>query len=100
MARAMRRQLVSFSSKESTLVMMERWTLAGLLSTRILRKSAVARPAERRFQDIGEGGPFGRRQEGADFQALAVRPQPELAPMLRWVVHLHPHPIGIEQDLI
>src|ERR1700750_3164419 len=99
MARAMRRQLVSFSSKESTLVMRGRWALPPRLSTRILRKSAAPRPAQRGFQDISERGTLHGREEGADCQAAAMAPDPELAPVLGRIVHLHPHPIGIEFHL-
>src|SRR5512140_3303116 len=102
MARPMRRQLASFSSKESTLLMTRRWSLAPPFATRFLRMSegSFARLPQRVFQQPGERSALLRREKGADFQALAVTPQRQLTPMVGRLGHFHPHPIGIEMDFI
>src|SRR5471032_1028751 len=94
MARPMRRQLASFSSKEITLLMDATWPFSPRF-LRVLGGDFTGIP-ERFFQCLREIGPLVRRQELADAQKLAMTPQGELAGMFRRIVHLDPHPIGIE----
>src|SRR5690349_18405011 len=102
MARPMRRQLASFSSKESTLLMVPTWALAPSFATRFLRKSggSFTGQPQRVFQQPRERSALVRCQESTDPQAFAVAPQRQLAPMVGRIGHLDPHPIGIEPDLI
>src|SRR5712691_10211576 len=98
----MRRQLASFSSKESMFVMDRRWARCVGFTTRFLRNSdgAFTGPTKRRFQGISEGRPHVRGEESADRDALAVAPERQLAPMIGRIIHLHPHPIRVEANFI
>src|SRR6185295_3873892 len=102
MARPMRRQLASFSSKERMFVMRTTWLCRAAFATRFLRpsKDRFTGLPKRGFQGLGEAGPLARCQKSCDMQGFAVAPQRQLAPMLGRLVHMHPHPIGVDLDHI
>src|SRR5258708_25119191 len=102
MARAMRRQLASFSSKESTLLMTATWARARPFATRFLRSSdgGFTGLPQGMFEEPGEAGALLRRQKRPYFQTLAVAAQCQLAPMVGRIVHIDAHPIGIEEKLV
>src|ERR1041385_8417434 len=102
MARPMRRQLASFSSKESTLLMGGRWACRRPFATRFLRTSddGFTGLPQCRFQGLGERRTRIRREECPDSHRSAMAPERQLAPMVRRIIHVHADPIGIEADFI
>src|SRR4029079_10545134 len=100
MARPMRRQLASFSSKESTLLMGRRWARRRPFATRFLRTSdgVFTGQPQCRFQGLGECGARIGRQKRSDAHGPAMASKRQLAPMVRRIVHMRADPIGVEAD--